>query len=897
MATFDPRQDAAIIQGGSMSGGGADTADTIPPYLVDWPKDGYPIGPDLVLGFSETIVAGTGASVSAFPILLVASNGEVLFRGTIANNPSAQISGSQLVLHLLHPLQYDMQYRLILPYGAVMDTAGNDYKGGAQEYIEFKTVLSQVAVNLTGTSGNDLLHGGALGDTLSGGLGNDTLDGDMGDDIIDGGPGDDHLDGGTTFRPVFGRYREGNDTLSGGEGNDTLLSWMGSDVLDGGPGNDELIIGDAHHFAREGDSVRADGGDGNDLITVDLYDTRDMQVQLTGGAGSDTFKIANRVDNSAPQAYDNVITITDFQAGTGGDQLDVYGSGRWTGITPFSDAQYRVIQRGEDTVFQYDVNGRSVADGYRDVAILKNVDKNALVLENTMGWRIDGSTKGELIEGTPGNDILSGGMLADTIHGGDGNDVIYGSGGNDLIDGGAGNDILLDGEGDDILVGGSGNDVLGAVSGNDLLQGGDGDDHLAAQAGKTVLEGGDGDDLLEFDSGVFFGLPPAFDITLDGGAGSDTFRVGNWISSPNQVTAIGGAGRDVFEASFEYSVRDFQAGADGDLIDVSGVLARFEKSTTPFATGHLRLVQNGADTLLQASLEPDGYSGEFSTVLVLKNLPATALGADNFIQHVDLVATTTTPAPVPVPVPPPPPPPPPPPVSTQPPPSTPGAVSTGGDGADTLSGTAGNDKLDGGAGNDLLHGGAGADLLIGGAGRDTAVYGGKAADYKISHDAAGWHVADQRSGGDGSDTLQGVERLAFADQAVALDLDGIAAQAYRIYRAAFDREPDLGGLGFWIAKLDAGLSLEDAAMGFIQSQEFTDLYRNAAGNDDIVMRLYHNILHRDPDPGGYQFWVDVLDNKQAPLQAVLASFSDSKENVEAVLELIGNGIVYTPYGG
>jgi hypothetical protein len=223
-------------------------------------------------------------------------------------------------------------------------------------------------------------------------------------------------------------------------------------------------------------------------------------------------------------------------------------------------------------------------------------------------------------------------------------------------------------------------------------------------------------------------------------------------------------------------------------------------------------------------------------------------------------------------------------------------ISTGNDSADKLTGTAGDDKLDGGAGNDVLHGGAGADLLIGGSGRDTATYDGKRTDYKISHDAAGWHVADQRSSGDGNDTLQDVERLTFADGAVALDLDGVAAQAYRIYRAAFDRTPDQVGLGYWIDRLDHEASLLGVADGFAHSQEFADLYGSAPSNADVVLRLYHNILHREPDPEGYAYWLGILDNKQAPLHYVLAFFSESAENQEAVAAVVGNGIVYTPYG-
>jgi hypothetical protein len=64
---------------------------------------------------------------------------------------------------------------------------------------------------------------------------------------------------------------------------------------------------------------------------------------------------------------------------------------------------------------------------------------------------------------------------------------------------------------------------------------------------------------------------------------------------------------------------------------------------------------------------------------------------------------------------------------------------------------------------------------------------------------------------DGTDTLDGIERLLFHDGDLALDIDGVAGQAYRIYKGALNRQPDVEGLGFWISQMDDGLSLQDAA--------------------------------------------------------------------------------------
>jgi Ca2+-binding RTX toxin-like protein len=106
------------------------------------------------------------------------------------------------------------------------------------------------------------------------------------------------------------------------------------------------------------------------------------------------------------------------------------------------------------------------------------------------------------------------------------------------------------------------------------------------------------------------------------------------------------------------------------------------------------------------------------------------------------------------------------------------------DGTDTLSGisqlafsdqlvnlivgTAGNDTLVGTAGTDFFVGGPGNHTLIGNGGADTAFFSGSFANYALALNGAGaLVVTDTRSGSpDGTDTLSGISRLAFADQTV-----------------------------------------------------------------------------------------------------------------------------------
>jgi hypothetical protein len=144
--------------------------------------------------------------------------------------------------------------------------------------------------------------------------------------------------------------------------------------------------------------------------------------------------------------------------------------------------------------------------------------------------------------------------------------------------------------------------------------------------------------------------------------------------------------------------------------------------------------------------------------------------------------------------------------------------------------------------------------------------------------------------------LTNVERLKFADKAVALDTDGVGGQAYRIYQAAFNRTPDSGGLGFWISVMDGGASLKAVAGGFVDSAEFKAVYGASPTNAEIVTRLYDNVLHRPGETGGYNFWLGILDRGDGTVADVLAAFSESAENQAGVIGVISNGFAYTPVG-
>lgn len=95
-----------------------------------------------------------------------------------------------------------------------------------------------------------------------------------------------------------------------------------------------------------------------------------------------------------------------------------------------------------------------------------------------------------VIDGTGGNDVLSGTRDADEINGDGGRDDLFGRGGNDVLNGGGGRDELRGGGGDDILNGGGGNDLLIGGRGADtfIFQTGDGDDVIRGFGSDDVVD-------------------------------------------------------------------------------------------------------------------------------------------------------------------------------------------------------------------------------------------------------------------------------------------------------------------------------------------------------------------------------------------------------------------------
>ncbi|WP_061938305.1 Ig-like domain-containing protein [Aureimonas sp. AU22] len=133
---------------------------------------------------------------------------------------------------------------------------------------------------------------------------------------------------------------------------------------------------------------------------------------------------------------------------------------------------------------------------------------------------------------------------------------------------------------------------------DDILIGTVRDDKLLGGLGKDVIDGGDGNDYIWGGAGA--------DI-LTGGAGRDRFAYNALSEGGDHIT-------------------DFQAGANGDLIDVSALGARLGWGfANPIAAGHLRAVASGSDTRVEAK----GADGSWTLLATLDKVKATQFTAAN----------------------------------------------------------------------------------------------------------------------------------------------------------------------------------------------------------------------------------------------------------------------------
>jgi hypothetical protein len=97
-----------------------------------------------------------------------------------------------------------------------------------------------------------------------------------------------------------------------------------------------------------------------------------------------------------------------------------------------------------------------------------------------------------------------------------------------------------------------------------------------------------------------------------------------------------------------------------------------------------------------------------------------------------------------------------------------------------------------------------------------------------------------------------------------------------LYFASFLRIPDYGGVLYWGAQCRSGRPLADIAQAFAMSPEFMSKYGTLT-NAQFVALLYQNVLGRPADAGGQSYWTGQLDHGTMSRGDALLGFSESSE--------------------
>jgi len=351
----------------------------------------------------------------------------------------------------------------------------------------------------------------------------------------------------------------GTVRLIGGSGSDSMIvdgpaapNVITQVVVDPGTGNDSVEIGgevgaitmaapDAGgddsfvvHSTRTSIGGTLDAGIGDDVLTSDA-----PNLTLRGGAGADSVSGAGPLFGDAGD--DLLRPSATGKAADGGDDTDTLS--------------YRLFSTGLSLTM---ASSTSVMVG-ADVQPKVNVE------------RLEGSTGNDTITGTPQPNVLFGGQGDDSIDGRGGGDVIdggpgfntvtyannagpvtvdlsAGSGGTAPLDAltnirgvitGSGNDSVTGTSADERFTLGAGDDVLNAGAGNDVADGGAGSDTLRGGEGSDNLDGGFGTDTATYDERGA-SEPVSVSLATLGGDGA----AGENDTLPNIETVVGGASND-----------------------------------------------------------------------------------------------------------------------------------------------------------------------------------------------------------------------------------------------------------------------------------------------------------------------------------------------------------------
>ena len=630
----------------------------------------------------------------------------------------------------------------------------------------------------------------------------------------------------------------GDDTIHGFITSDDLVGGLGNDLLAGGLGSDRYLY---------------NLGDGADVVLEQSASTDIDELVFGAGISASSLSLRRRADSP-----DDLILVI----GSGGEEIRLVnqfaGRGHGVEVVRFHDG---TTWTRDQLLAQY---GNQSATADSDFIMGGDADN----LFAGLGGNdvIDGGAGDDLLDGGEGNDDLRGGDGDDVLLGGNGDDILSGGTGIDEFDGGAGFDTLdysfsLDSWSIDLTLGTASIVTSGTAArqetftGIEAVIGGQGKDHLIGNALNNRFEGNESDDRLEGGDGddvfVYRGVESGFD-TVIGGAGLDRIEAGEndtvigWAatSSVEQISAGG-------FANVSISGTDEADAIDFAMVALDGIALIFTAAGNDIFTG------SGGFATVDMGLGNDIYrvSGNYGAVGVVgaDGEDRIEAAADNSViglssisgieqisagSHANVTIAGSSQADI----------------------LNFAAVALtgilridGGDGADTITGSAQADVIRGGAGDDILSGGDGDDI------------------FEITHATDG---ADTLNGGNGSDQIRvTASGLAIRLAAPPVGVEAIYGMTSQLVFGVANDNINLSGVTLsGIASIDGGAGV--------------DTIIASAGADQILAGLGNDTLTGN---GGDDTYVFNLGDGQDIVQEYVSTSGGGSGGVDALL--FGAGIL------
>lgn len=447
-------------------------------------------------------------------------------------------------------------------------------------------------VDLSQSSGSNLIVGGAGSNTLIGGSGADI--------IIVGGSAN-----GNNRPTIDNPQATGNSTVSAGAGNDTIIGSAGSNTIDAGDGND-LIFGGPIGVDSSNNPLWNSTVSGNSSSNV-----------LVGGQGNNTIVAGTQGD----LIYGSTQEATTQSTSTGGNNLIYSGAGNDT-IHTGGGNNTVIISSGTNEVYAgagqdvISVHGgnNSIQSGDGADSIHIQSGNNTVLAGNGNNTLILSSGTNSITAGS-GQDVVSVHGGNNTIQTGDGADSIYVQNGNNTILAENGNNTLILSNGTNSVTAGSGQDIISIHGGNNTIQAGDGADSIYVQSGTNSIHAGSGNNTLHISGGS---------NSIESGAGNDSIQIqggnatvnisggSNSLSLSGNTQVTTGSGDDSIH--IENGSHTITSGDGNNTLSVSGGSAQItggngtDYINVSGGSGHSIHTGNGND-----SISISGGSGSLTT--------------------------------------------------------------------------------------------------------------------------------------------------------------------------------------------------------------------------------------------------------------------------------------------